>query len=1111
MSRYNQQYGSSYYDPLGNQTSQPTGYTYEGPATHSTYQNHPNVSGHGGFNYQNYSSNSYDARQYELSAQQPGRSTSNAAAALSSLSGGQNYGSTGNTSSAININRSGSNASNAYNSVTGRTGQNESSTYSSSQSSSTFGRVARPGTQESPSTFGASQPSYTNAPSNASTQSSSYPPAHHQSQHQPSRYSSPLHAVQAQHTQRQPQATHQLSPQLSNASHHNRQHSASIEPSPTTVDPSQVYDNRAELQRKAQTEAERRRKHETELAAMKAQEERDYAEQENKKAEEEIAKKAAEQKRKNEQRRKAREEKKQSKNAASALQRLASGTAEAPDEPPADDEEAQMRAMFKKMREFNAKNPAMLAKLWEEERQSHEASRNTPAPTPASAAPAVKTGIAASPPTQKVQTVEPKAAPKRRAVPPAVTPTPMQQSSSQQARSLPPSGSSSLWPPHKKGALAEVTARWLMALPQNAGISIQPEQVRQILDTNPSYVQLCESIESLDMHFDRSALARELLKAVPDGMKQQSARSPSVSRAGTFASESGVPPPPSPNSSNMGKKRSSNTFDGIPTAGTSTVQYEAPSSSVTAAIQVGDMGHQSFQPINKHGNTPLHQPHQSPYFVTAPTSLNRSRAPSFVAPPADVKHKVKEDEPLRAPADKEEAARKHAFGDLVDLTQDDSDDEGPPLKKFAGPSARSVPPNVVQQHPSSAKYLAKPIFFDQFMLHGHSRAESAFMSARHPEQQQINGESRNTHTSAPPTQTVPAPAPVPLKSTGPTAEQVQMSRLRGKLLVEPIMRDRVKRRSTYDSRTIARDVLLATGRHPDMRGLNGHLSVMQKLLGQHGLDSDGGNRSDLATIRWDMIDPEPPRSDNKEQEAEDVNEANAEAAIQPNGDHVRVQTPDSLPAKKKSGRPRKYTPPPARLIKRPDLGDSNASSPGPATPSSAPQPNHPDPAMAAPIPSSNVVGYNAFNQLGADGKKKKGRPFGWRKDIHSRAAQGLPSGSHPSKKITTTSSSPAPLGRPPKHVSEPVVPKYQTFACGWADCKSSLHNLETLTKHLVKVHGRPEPEQGQLVCRWQGCPDSTTRREAGFEAIEPWLAHVDEAHLRPIRWSLGDGPTVVGE
>lgn len=1096
MSRYNQQYGSNFYDPVGSQASQPTSYTYQGSAANSAYQSVPNVAQYGSSNYQNYGNAHYNARPYESNAQESGNSTSSAAAALSSLSEAPSYGQTSLRNPSNSSDRYGSTAASSYNSMPNRHEEDGSPLYSNTQTQSSYGRLGMPSQpQSNPTTYGAPQPAYPSTSSNASMQTGSYSTAYAQPQSQPQRYNSPLHAVMAQQSSRQ-----QSSPQMSTTSHHNRQHSASVEPSATTVDPSQVYDNRAELQRKAQVEAEKRRKYEAEQAAKRAEENRVRADEEEKtrKAEEGAAKKVEEQKRKNEQKRKAREEKKQSKNAASALQRLASGAAESPEAPPENEDEAQMRAMFRKMREFNAKNPTMLAKLWEEERQSHEASKNSPTPAPPATVPTTEKS-AASPPVPKAQTAKSKAASKAPAVPPVRSPTTLQRPSLQQAKSSQPAASSSLWPPHKKGALAEVTAKWLMSLSQNSGKMIHAEQVLNILDRNPSYVQLCESLESLGVRFDRSTLARELLKAVPDGMKPQSATSPSLSRAGVLAPVNGAPLA-SPHPSNMGKKRASGTPDAMPSARTSTVQYEALGSLAADARQAGNVGGQSFQSVNMHGSPP--RQHQSPYFVTAPSFPNGSRASFSMPLPAEVKPKVKQEEPPRPPADKEEAARKRTFGDLVDLTQDDSDDEGPPPKKIAGALTNATSANGVQQQQSSAKYLAKPISFHQFMSSGSGRAESALMSAHYPGPQQVNGKPYHGQASAPPTQGATAPTPAPAKSRGPTAEQAQMSRLRGKLLVEPIMRDRVQRKSTYDSRTIARDVLLATGRHPDMRGLNGHLSVMQKLLGQHGLDSDGGNRSDLATIRWDVIDPQPPKADKKEQEAEGGETADTEAAPQPNDDTDRVQTPVALPTRKKIGRPRKHTPQQAE-----GLGTANASTSRPATPSSAPQHSEGGPNMAAPPPSSDkVVGYNAFNQVGPDGKRKKGRPFGWRKDVHSREAQGLPSATHPSKKATTTSSTP----RAPKPAAESVVRHFQPFACGWAGCKSLLHNLETLTKHLVKLHGRPEQERGGLVCRWQGCTVLKARSEAAFDGIEPWLAHVDEAHLKPIRWTLGDGPTVVG-
>ena len=341
MSRYNQ-YGT-YYDPVGSQASQPAGYTYQTSSSSSAYPSAATSSAYGS-THQGCGGNNHAQQQYSSSAhqQQQSNSASHAAAALSSLSG-QNYSQTSTSG-----NRAGS-----------------SDRYDTSSYLSTLGRIGVPEqTQNGSSTFQA----YRNAPSSAGASGQSYQSSYPQPQTQLPRYNSPLHAVQAQqhghNKQTSRSSNHAPSPQIAQAipGNQQRQQSASVEPSPTTVDPSQVYDNRAELQRKAQVEAEKRRKYEAEQAKKRAEEEaqaeeRRKADEERQRAEKEMVMKKAETQRNNEQRRKAREEKKQSKNAATTLQQMASGFGTDGAASPTNDEEAEMRAMFQKMREFNAKNP----------------------------------------------------------------------------------------------------------------------------------------------------------------------------------------------------------------------------------------------------------------------------------------------------------------------------------------------------------------------------------------------------------------------------------------------------------------------------------------------------------------------------------------------------------------------------------------------------------------------------------------------------------------------------------------------------------------------------------------------------------------------------------
>ncbi|KAK3721391.1 hypothetical protein LTR37_003267 [Vermiconidia calcicola] len=1199
MSRYN----SGFYDPVGSQANQPAGYTYQPPTSGSTYPSATSSSGYGSNYQQGYGSSNYNNQQYGLGAQQQQQTTnssaSHAAAALSSLSN-QGY---SQTSSAHQNRRS---SSGQYDNPSWINPGTNSSTYSSSnlalpnrtqsnnsplcatQSTSTFGRLSVPDQPQSSSNTAGTASTYQNAPSSAGASGRSYQASSYtqqQPQSQPPRYNSPLHAIQAQqhsHNKQSSRSSNQLpSPQIANAGQQSRQ-SASVEPSPTTVDPSQVYDNRAELQRKAQFEAEKRRKYEAEQADKAEQErlaeEKRKAEEEKQKAEAEAAaeKKKVEQQRKNEQRKKAREEKKQSKSAATALQQMASTGAGPSEAPPGEtDEEAEMRLMFKKMREFNAKNPAMLAKLWDEERKTHESTKTSPAsaaktparPTTAqqksqrAALSAISSSNQKSPAVQQPE-VRPftKPAPSSKAVKAgssAAAQKAAQQSPAQrhpsQARSSPTQAATSLWPPHKKGAIAEATTKYLLSLPQNAGKSISAETVLGILNRNPPYVQLCESLEGFNLKFERSALARELLKAVPDGLKTQG-------HAVQKLSTPFVGPPTQANASLRASLDSSKKSGGLSNqelqsranqlttgaAAPNTVSYEAPLSLSDAAREINSMHRPP--PINTHGS-PVQQTQQSPYFVQPQPLTNGSRPPSQPQPPAEVKPEVPE-EPPRPPANKEEAARKRTFGDLVDLTAEDSEDEAPPPKKLMRqPPPPNGPVNGVNksQQWDPFAYSQKPPAFKQYVCNDANKpapSQGILTQSTAPQAQMGGGPhavpgqpQRPNSTSTPPIQQRPQLPPqqpqAPPRPRGPFPEQLQLARMKGKMLVEPIMRDRVARKSAYDRRTIARDVLLATGRHPDMRGLNGHLATMQKLLGTHGGENDSsGNRSDLATIRWDYIDPVPPAKAKegtigKESAALDADRerfalgrptaaAKQLAAQRVSPAIVDYETPASsskvLPSKKRRGRPAKTSlSAVAESSLTNGIGDTStpraASTQGsasrPATPASAPNPTSAAGAMAS---AGTPVGYSSFRQILADGTKKKGRPFGWRKNVHSREAQGLPTGSHPTTKVKE---------KPKQQSQEPgqtqVEPKYQVYKCEWAGCKSKLHNLDTLKKHILKVHGKSRASCGgwkeEYDCLWKNC--RAAGEEATFGDIEGWIGHVDQEHLKPIAWRLGDGPRSV--
>lgn len=75
-----------------------------------------------------------------------------------------------------------------------------------------------------------------------------------------------------------------------------------------------------------------------------------------------------------------------------------------------------------------------------------------------------------------------------------------------------PQANTHLWPPGKKGLLAEIAACWLHSMnPQRV---VTTSEILERLDLNPNYVQLCESLEAIGLRFERAAFAREILRDI---------------------------------------------------------------------------------------------------------------------------------------------------------------------------------------------------------------------------------------------------------------------------------------------------------------------------------------------------------------------------------------------------------------------------------------------------------------------------------------------------------------------------------------------------------------------------------------------------------------------
>lgn len=145
------------------------------------------------------------------------------------------------------------------------------------------------------------------------------------------------------------------------------------------------------------------------------------------------------------------------------------------------------------------------------------------------------------------------------------------------------------------------------------------------------------------------------------------------------------------------------------------------------------------------------------------------------------------------------------------------------------------------------------------------------------------------------------------------------------------------------------------------------------------------------------------------------------------------------------------------------------------------------------------------------GTKPRGRPKGWRPGIgHTlpettaassrqvRQVKTLPSMNGYTKRRGRPPKAPSP---PPREIYERASPNFVAFLCEWKECKAELHNLDTLRRHVYKVHGQDVSRQ---QCLWAKC---AARQEVpAFSNHDDFKSHIEEAHLIPFAWHVGDGP-----
>jgi len=408
-------------------------------------------------------------------------------------------------------------------------------------------------------------------------------------------------------------------------------------------------------------------------------------------------------------------------------------------------------------------------------------------------------------------------------------------------------------------------------------------------------------------------------------------------------------------------------------------------------------------------------------------------------------------------------------------------------------------------------------------------------------------------------QTSPEPSVMPARAPKPEIILAEQP-------VSPIMRSAVGRRSRYDPDTIVMDLLRTIGRHPTLPALNSGLEVLKDTLPNYFRAP-----ADLATIRWDILDPPPPLApgDETEDEAEILDRsmgmvgvggglvgvvASATPAPRKRGrkkkSDVASSVPGSvLPASMSSsfprprGRPRKGAS--ATPIRSATISNTSGITGGPSTFVSYTQPTGASMSSAdisgqgsSPRAGSSEAGGRQRASVGASGLRNVSTPSG------SNIAVLIPSlsGASRSEYLTTPSNDRkrkseeraegGRAGKTPKLSVKPRSQKsnrpepsgFKIFECHWKHCHARLHNFENLRKHVFKAHKRLTTYNA-YACLWASChrePPEEMKKKAkelgtvlpdkishDFKLGEEWEAHMDEKHLAQVKEELGLGPAVL--
>ncbi|KAA8651319.1 putative C2H2 finger domain protein [Aspergillus tanneri] len=285
---------------------------------------------------------------------------------------------------------------------------------------------------------------------------------------------------------------------------------------------------------------------------------------------------------------------------------------------------------------------------------------------------------------------------------------------------------------------------------------------------------------------------------------------------------------------------------------------------------------------------------------------------------------------------------------------------------------------------------------------------------------------------------------------------------------------------TYNPKTIARDVLIAAGRHPTEKALNHHLFRLRNVFPHLDISSD------LETFRWDLVDQasDPKARDSVQTRAfasgfrAAVPSSPAPLPYLPVNNSTPRQQPLSVPV----------TPEPQQIQQQSTPTQQPLLVP-PPQPQLQPHPQSQPPSQSKPQSQPQLQPQSQPQT------QPQTQPQPQRKVATPRVQI-------PSMKMLGKRPPGRPPGRPPANskvevaISAPPI-SYPVYTCYWKDCQAELHNLDMLKKHIYKVH-----VSFNITCLWKDCSLSENMPAASL------YKHVKKEHVEPIAWKLGDGPRV---